>query len=225
MNWSNFYTGVINRSGIDRKVTMASTGIFLLIFLIIHLGLNATILVGDDGELFNHTANLLHASWVLHILELLVFSGLVIHIWQGAALTRQNQSKRSISYAIRPSFSLDPARFMGWLGVIVFGFLLLHLYQFWLPQFSTNNVAADHLAQLVMSTLSQGWVVIIYLIGCLAVAAHLWHGCRSAAITLGLTDRRYQQLVWVLGTGLAIAVPLGLAAIPIAVFASTHAQL
>jgi succinate dehydrogenase / fumarate reductase, cytochrome b subunit len=223
MNWSNFYTVMINRSSIDRKVTMASTGIFLMVFLIIHLGLNATILVDKNGELFNRTANLLHASWGLRFLELLVFSCFVIHIWQGAALTCQNQSKRSIPYAVSPSFALDPARLMGWLGAIVFGFLLLHLYQFWLPQLITTNVSTDR-SQLVRSILSQAWVVTIYLVGCLAVAAHLWHGCRSAAITLGLANR-YQRLVWVIGTSLAIAVPLGLAAIPIAIFASTHAQL
>jgi succinate dehydrogenase / fumarate reductase, cytochrome b subunit len=219
MKWSNFYT-----SSIDRKVIMASTGLFLTLFLIVHLGLNATIFANDGGVLFDRTADLLGHNWGLHCLEILVFSGLIIHIWQGASLTLQNKSKRSTPYAVSPSFSLTPARWMGILGTIVLAFLLLHLYQFWLPNALGTAAQSHDLYQLMKSTMSQWWVAAIYVLGCLAVAAHLWHGWRSAAITLGLADR-YLKFLSVFGMMLAIVVPLGLAAIPIALFTSFHAQL
>jgi succinate dehydrogenase / fumarate reductase, cytochrome b subunit len=217
MSLSNFYT-----SSIGRKVIMASTGLFLMAFLLVHLGLNATILVDDDGALFDRTANLLRHNWGLHLLELLVCGGFIVHIWQGISLTIQNKSKRSISYAVSPSFSTDPARSMGILGAIILAFLLLHLYQFWLP--NAIGISTDHLSRLMQSTMSQWWVVAIYILGCLAVAAHLWHGWHSAAITWGLADR-YHPLLSVIGISFTIAVPLGLAAIPIALFTSLHAQL
>jgi succinate dehydrogenase / fumarate reductase, cytochrome b subunit len=216
MQWTNFYT-----SSIGRKVVMASTGILLMIFLLIHLGLNATILVGDRGILFNQIAAEFHHNWGLRLLEVLVFGGFAVHISQGLLLTWQNKSKRNVAYQIKPRFSLDPARSMGMLGVIILAFLLLHLYQFWLPHLLGNS---SDLYGLVQKTMSQGWVLAIYIAGCLAVAAHLWHGWRSAAITFGVNDR-YQWLLSLLGISFTFAVPLGLAAISIALFTSSHAQL
>ena len=216
MQWVNFYT-----SSIGRKIVMASTGIFLMTFLVFHLGLNATILIVDQGVLFNQIASEFHHNWGLRLLEVLVFSGFAGHVFQGLLLTGQNQSKRSISYLVKPRFSLDPARSMAVLGTIILAFLLLHLYQFWLPHLLGNT---DDLYGLVQKTMSQGWVVTIYVAGCLAVAAHLWHGWRSAAITFGINER-YQWLLSFLGISLALAVPLGLAAISVTLFISSHAQL
>jgi succinate dehydrogenase / fumarate reductase, cytochrome b subunit len=200
MQLSNFYT-----SSIGRKLVMASTGLFLMAFLTVHLGLNATIWATDGGILFDRTAHLLRHNWGLHLLEILVFSGFAIHIWQGASLTWQNKAKRSTAYAVSSSFSFDPARFMGILGTI-----------------NLLDNGSENLSQLMRSTFSQGWVVSIYVLGCLAVTAHLWHGWRSAATTFGIADK-YLQLLSTVGITVAIAVPLGLAAIPIALFISAHA--
>lgn len=220
MQRTNFYT-----SSIGRKVVMAITGVFLMAFLVFHLGLNATIFVtdnfGDRGVLFNQVANEFHHNWGLRLLEILVLSGFAAHIFQGLLLTWQNKSKRNVTYQVKPSFSLDPARSMGILGAIILAFLLLHLYQFWLPHVLGNT--ADDLYGLVQKTMSQGWVLTIYVAGCLAVAAHLWHGWRSAAITFGVNDR-YQRLLSVLGISFTFAVPLGLAAISVILFTSSHAQ-
>jgi succinate dehydrogenase / fumarate reductase, cytochrome b subunit len=216
MQQSNFYT-----SSIGRKVIMASTGILLMAFLIVHLGLNATIFIGDRGILFDRTAHFLHNNWGLHFLEILVFSGFILHIWQGISLTLQNRSKRTMPYAVSP-ISLAPAKSMGILGVIILAFLLLHLYQFWLPNLLGLN--DQSLYRLMQDTLSQWWIVAIYVLGCLALAAHLFHGWRSAAITFGLGDRLI-QILSILGISLALAVTFGLAAIAIALFTSFHAQL
>jgi succinate dehydrogenase / fumarate reductase, cytochrome b subunit len=209
-------------SSISRKVIMAGTGLFLTLFLLVHLGLNATILANDGGGLFDRTANLLRHNWALHGLEILVWGGFIVHIWQGASLTLGNQSKRSTPYAVSAGTSFDPARWMGLLGAIVLAFLVIHLYQFWLPNALGTAASADRLSEQMQATMSQWWVVVIYGLGCLAVAAHLVHGWRSAIVTLGIADR-YRQWLTVAGTILAIVVPLGLAAIPIALF--IHASL
>ncbi len=215
MQQSNFYT-----SSIGRKVIVASTGLLLMAFLIVHLGLNATIFAGDRGVLFDQTAHFLHNNWGLHLLEILVFSGFALHIWQGISLTLENRSKRTIAYAVNP-VSLAPARSMGILGVIILAFLLLHLYQFWLPNVLGLNDQSQSLYRIMASTLSQWWVMLIYVLGCVAVAAHLFHGWRSASVTFGLTDRTI-QLLSIIGISLAIAVPFCLATIPIALFTVSH---
>jgi succinate dehydrogenase / fumarate reductase, cytochrome b subunit len=215
MQQSNFYA-----SSIGRKVIMASTGLLLMAFLIVHLGLNATIFVGDRGILFDRTADFLHNNWGLHIIEALVFSGFILHIWQGISLTLQNRSKRTTPYAVNP-VSLAPARLMGILGVMILVFLLLHLCQFWLPNVLGLKDQSQSLYLIMVSTLSQWWVMLIYVLGCIAVAAHLFHGWRSASVTFGLTDRTI-QLLSIIGVSLAIAVPFGLATIPIALFTVSH---
>jgi succinate dehydrogenase / fumarate reductase, cytochrome b subunit len=207
---SNFYT-----SSIGRKVIMAVTGLFLMAFLGVHLALNATILLDDGGLLFDRTADLFRQNWGLHLLEILVLAGFCVHIGQGVALTVANRSKRSTPYAVSSSLAIDPARAMGWLGAIILAFLLLHLYQFWLP--NILGTRSENLSQLMRSTMSQWWLVSIYILGCLAVAAHLWHGWRSATITLGLTDRS-RQLLGAIGISAAIGLPLGLATIAIVIF-------
>ncbi|WP_310486731.1 hypothetical protein, partial [Chamaesiphon sp. VAR_69_metabat_338] len=175
---SNFYT-----SSIGRKVIMAATGLFLMAFLGVHLALNATILANDGGVLFDRTAELFRQNWGLHLLEMLVLGGFIVHIGQGIALGVDNRSKRSTPYAVNSRLTIEPARVMGWLGAVILVFLVLHLYQFWLP--NILGTRSEDLSQIVRSSMSQSWVVAIYVLGCLAVAAHLWHGGRSAAITLG----------------------------------------
>jgi succinate dehydrogenase / fumarate reductase, cytochrome b subunit len=207
---SNFYT-----SSIGRKVIMAATGLFLMAFLGVHLALNATILLDDGGLLFDRTADLFRQNWGLHLLEVLVLGGFLIHIWQGIALALDNRSKRSTPYAVSSGLAIEPARVMGWLGALILAFLVLHLYQFWLP--NLLGTRSENLSQLMRSTMSQWWVLAIYLLGCLAVAAHLWHGWRSATITLGLTDRS-RQLLSAIGISAAIGLPLGLATIAIVIF-------
>ncbi|GAF02804.1 hypothetical protein [Saccharicrinis fermentans] len=44
-------------SSIGKKLLMSISGLFLIIFLIVHLSINLTLLVPDGGETFNVAAN------------------------------------------------------------------------------------------------------------------------------------------------------------------------
>jgi succinate dehydrogenase / fumarate reductase, cytochrome b subunit len=214
----DFYT-----SSIGRKFIMANTGILLLVFLIIHLGLNLTIFAADDGILFNRIADSIQNLWAVHILEILILIGFAIHTWQGISLALSNSSKQNIAYEVRPISPITPARSMSILGSIILVFLLLHLFQFWLPNIINTSSQSKNLYQLVQETMSQWWVVVSYIIGCTAVAAHLLHGSRSIPITLGIPDQ-YVPFLSIVGSCIAIVIPLGLAIIPFAFFINAHAQ-
>lgn len=211
MSQLNFYA-----SSIGKKLVMAATGLLLIAFLMVHLGLNATIFTDNNGVLFDRVAALLRSSWWLHLLELGVFFSLLIHVGQGMWLTVQNRSHRPMAYAVNVANGFDPARSMGLLGGIILVFLVLHLYQFWLPH--TLGWQEDRsLSQLMQTTFSQWWMVAIYIVGCGAVAAHLWHGWRSAAITFGWDDKSIRWLRPI-GMTCALGLPLGLALIPLWLF-------
>ena len=74
---------------------MALTGIFLILFLIIHVGLNACIWANDNGAMFTQGAHFMGANWVPRILEIGLFAGLILHIVQGLMLEAANRSKRA----------------------------------------------------------------------------------------------------------------------------------
>lgn len=54
------------------------------------------------------------------------------------------------------------------------------------------------------------WIVVLYLVGCIALAWHLMHGFQSAFRTLGVSNKRYLSILNCLGIGFSIIVPLGL---------------
>ena len=98
MTWKQVFT-----SSVGRKLVMAFTGIFLILFLIVHAGLNACIWANDGGEMFNKGAHFMGANWVPRVLEIGLFAGLFLHIIQGFLLTFYNRGKRSVAYAVNYS--------------------------------------------------------------------------------------------------------------------------
>mgnify|MGYP000326542498 CR=1 FL=1 len=88
MTWKNFFT-----SSIGKKFIMGLTGLFLITFLIVHVGVNATIFVNDGGETFNTAAHFMSHNWLLRIMEVGLFAGLILHIIQGLLLWKKNSVK------------------------------------------------------------------------------------------------------------------------------------
>src|SRR6476646_8775371 len=95
MTWKQVFT-----SSIGQKITIALTGIFLILFLVVHAGVNALVWANDAGEMFNRAANFLGANVVPRILEVGLFLFFVLHIVQGYVLEAENRTRRGVGYAI-----------------------------------------------------------------------------------------------------------------------------
>ena len=67
---------------------MGFTGLFLIIFLVVHAGINACIFLNDEGKTFDTVAHFMSRNWILRFLELGLFAGLILHIIQGILLLR-----------------------------------------------------------------------------------------------------------------------------------------
>ena len=89
MKWSEFFT-----SSIGKKFIMSLTGISLIAFLVVHVGINATIWAGDGGEMFNKASHFMATTIVIRIIEVGLFAGLLLHVIQGLVLEVQNRSRR-----------------------------------------------------------------------------------------------------------------------------------
>ena len=225
MSWIKYF--ILSSPG--RKLVMSLTGLFLILFLVIHLAGNLQLLVDDGGEAFNTYAYLMTHNPVIRIISLGLYFFILVHAIQGIVIWVQNLRARPHKYAVGhyPEASFV-AKQMVLLGILIFAFLCLHLKDFWykmkftdtlaLRQYTPYTPEVKDLYIPVDIAFHSPWIVIAYLVGLLALAVHLWHGFGSAFMTLGLTHKRYGFLFHWIGRGYAILVPLGFAIIPLYIF-------
>lgn len=228
MNWSHLFT-----STIGKKIVVAVTGLFLVSFLVIHVGINSCVfkdlfVPDDNGDMFNRAADFMARTVVIRIMEYVLFAGFFIHIIQGLVVEFQNRAKRKIGYEINMGNrgSKWYSRSMGLLGTILLIFLIIHWLHFWVPARFThvgleepllmsNGRVSHNMFQLMKETFAHWWVVILYVVGCISLAWHLMHGFQSAFRTLGLHNKKYLNLVNSIGVGFSIIVPLLFALMPL----------
>jgi len=207
---------------------MGLTGVFLILFLIVHVCVNACIWAMDGGQMFNLAAHFLGTTVVMRTLEIGLFAGFILHIVQAYVLEQQNRKKRSVGYQVPMGNKGSKwySRYMGWLGTFVLLFLVIHIKNFWIPSRFLEmpevsyppGVEVHDLFSLMKDTFTNIWLVVIYLIGCLALAYHLMHGFQSAFRSLGVSNSRYLKLINGIGVGFAIIVPLAFAMMPISMY-------
>jgi succinate dehydrogenase / fumarate reductase cytochrome b subunit len=207
---------------------MALTGLFLISFLIIHVGLNACIWANDNGSMFNRGAHFMGSTVVVRLIEVVLFIGFFIHIIQGWVLEAQNRSKRKQGYAVTlgNKGSKWYSRSMGLLGTLLFLFLVMHISHFWissritgdLPQVTYNGVEMHNLYSRIIEVFQSPVVVILYVLGCISLMYHLMHGFKSAFRTLGVHNYRYFSLIKATGYGFSIIVSIAFAMMPISVY-------
>jgi succinate dehydrogenase / fumarate reductase, cytochrome b subunit len=206
---------------------MSLTGIFLISFLVVHVGVNACIWANDDGQMFNLASHFMGTTVVIRILEVGLFAGLLLHIIQGLVLEVQNRSRRKTGYdvALGNRGSKWYSRSMGLLGTILLFFLIVHLRQFWGPSRFTDlpttvyngKEVANQYAEIVR-IFQNPVVVVFYLLACLSLMYHLLHGFQSAFRTLGVPNGKYIALIKFTGFGFAVIVSLAFAMMPISVY-------
>ena len=206
---------------------MGLTGLFLISFLVVHVGINACIWANDGGVMFNKAAHIMGSMIVIRIIEVGLFVGFFIHIAQGFVLEIENRSKRGIGYEVKMGNKGSKwySRSMGLLGTILFLFLILHWWHFWIPSRFTgiNSIVIGgkemhNLYNLMKITFSELWVVIIYVFACFSLCFHLMHGFQSAFRTLGVSNHRYLNLINNAGIGFSLIVSAAFAMMPVSMY-------
>ncbi len=223
MKWSEFFT-----SSIGKKFIMSLTGIFLISFLVVHVGINACIWAGDDGQMFNLASHFMATTIVIRIIEVGLFAGLLLHIVQGLVLEVQNRSRRKTGYAVPMGNrgSKWYSRSMGLLGTLLLFFLIMHLSHFWVPSRFTELPTVEYNGKEVANQYAEiirifqdKVVVVLYVLGCLSLMYHLLHGFQSAFRTLGVPNGKYITLLKGFGFGFAVIVSVAFAMMPVSVIA------
>jgi succinate dehydrogenase / fumarate reductase cytochrome b subunit len=233
MTWKQVFT-----SSIGKKIVMGLTGLFLIIFLIVHVGINATIFAdlnvpvwpfdsSENGEMFNKAAHFMGSTVLIRIVEIGLFLGIFLHIIQGLMLEFDNRKKRGAQgYDVQLGNrgSKWYSRSMGLLGTVLLIFLIIHWWHFWIPARITGHEELREMGEmhdmfgLMQFTFQELWVVVLYVLACISLAYHLLHGFQSAFRTLGLGNKKWLIIVEAVGFGYSILVPLLFALMPIAMY-------
>ncbi len=204
-------------SSIGRKLVMSVTGLFLVLFLLFHASMNIALIFSEDA--YNVICTLLGANWYAIIGTLIIAGGVLVHFLYAFYLTILNRRARGNDrYAIEArQEGVDwNSKNMLVLGIIVIGFLVLHLANFWFKMqfqeltgivtgaFEPHNGAA-YVKYLFSGVVDESAIVAadqwcqwptwlhpvycgLYLVWLAALWFHLTHGVWSALHTLGLSN-------------------------------------
>ena len=215
MNWIiRFF-----RSSLGRKFIMALTGLFLIVFLKIHLIGNSLILLNDNGESFRGFVEFMESNPVIKIMSAVLILGFIIHIIQGIDVWITNRRAKGVGYSVNTNANSSFfSKYMFWFGVMIFIFLILHLGNFWYGLKITHTINDAELYDKVIEAFKNPFYVIIYELGIIALHMHLRHGFQSAFQTLGLNHGKWTPIIKIIGLLYAIIVPLGFFIIPVYVY-------
>ncbi|MCL5966219.1 MAG: succinate dehydrogenase cytochrome b subunit [Deltaproteobacteria bacterium] len=211
-------------STVGRKVLMAVSGLFMVLFVIGHLLGNSSIFVGPDG--INAYAEKLRSLgpllWAVRIFMIVM---LCTHIYFGITLTLENSAanpkKYAVSRKLKATFSGET---MIWTGLLLLSFIVYHLLQF------TFRVTPDvvqgvdakgryDVFTMVVNSFRITAIAAIYVAAMVTLFLHLSHGIQSFFQTMGWNNERTLPKFNAVGKLLSVLFLLGYSAIPVLILA------
>ncbi|MBI3509541.1 MAG: succinate dehydrogenase cytochrome b subunit [Bacteroidetes bacterium] len=213
---NNFLT-----SSIGKKTVMSLSGLFLIVFLVEHIYGNVLLYFGDGGKAFNDYSHDAVRNILIRIIEVVLFFAIVVHVAQAILLTRENTNARPVKYAVNGVNKTSSwiSRNMGITGSVIFFFLVVHLWQFFVPYRITDTVGHNEnqltLAQSVAVAFGNPLYAVLYFVSVVILAFHLSHGFKSAFQSLGLNNKKYTSVWDMAATGVALVFGIGFASFPI----------
>jgi len=206
------------KSSIGRKVAMALSALFLMIFLLQHFVINLLSVFSPDA--FNEVSHFMGTFWVIqYVMQPVLIFGVLFHFIMGFALEIKNKKARTISYAKNNGAANSSwmSRNMIYSGLFILIFLVIHFLDFWIPEINTKYIVGD------MTGMHNGefryfhelqekfvplWRVALYCLGFVFLALHLLHGFSSAFQSMG-ANNKYTKGLKGFGKAYAVIIPLG----------------
>ena len=212
--------GVVLSSTILRKVAMALSGLFLMLFLLQHFAINITSVFSET--IFNQFSHFMGTNpLVQYILQPILIFGVIFHFVMGFVLDIQNKRARGTRYAVSKGNANSSwmSRNMLISGGTVLAFLALHFYDFWVPEMNYKYIEAlpedpNRYYEELVHKFEDLTRVVLYVISFFFLALHLSHGFSSAFQSVGFNNK-YTVALKSIGKVYAIGIPAGFAFIAI----------
>lgn len=208
------------KSSIGRKIAMALSAFFLMVFILQHFAIN--ILSVFNPDLFNEISHFMGTNpLVQFVLQPVLIFGVIFHFIMGFVLEFKNRASRSVSYAVNNgnANSTWMSRNMIYSGGFILVFLVIHFIDFWIPEINTKYIVGDTSGLLgdgsdyryfeeLQHKFVPLWRVALYCIGFVFLSLHLLHGFNSAFQSVG-ANNKYTNALKGFGKAYAVLVPLG----------------
>ncbi len=200
-------------SSVSMKFVMALAGLFLLLFLPVHLAINLMLLKNDPVP-FNSAAGFMASFPVIKVIEVILFAALLIHLFYGIYLQIKNLIARPVRYTVSTRTKVSFfSKFMIWTGLSVLTFLVLHFFNFFFIKLGLVPGNPEDFYSHAHALFKIPAYNYIYLTCFVLLGLHLFHAFSSAFQTLGLNHRIWTPVVKVLARVWAIGIPAGFALI------------
>jgi len=206
-------------STIGSKLVMSISGMFLVMFLILHLAINLTSLI--SREAYEAACRFMDENVIIQLMVPILALGFVVHIVYALITTIRNRKARPVNYDVSNKTNITWAsKNMLALGTIVFGLLIMHLSQFWakmqLQHFLGNE--GENPYDLLINLFSNWIYVAIYLIWTTALYFHLSHGFWSMFQSMGATNSKWIPRIQLAAKIFSIIIAIGFSSIPVYFF-------
>jgi succinate dehydrogenase / fumarate reductase, cytochrome b subunit len=207
-------------SSITKKIILALAGLFLIAFLVVHLGINLLLLLDDGGASYTVAVKFMTTNPLIKIMEIFLFGGFAVHICMGIIIQIYNWMARPVRYKVEGySHTSFFSKYMIHTGAIIFVFLMVHFTNFYFVKLGWVDPPAgmerEDFYQMATLLFSSRFYAILYIVLMVFLAFHLNHAFQSAFQTLGLNHSKYTPFIKFVGTIYSILVPLGFALIPV----------
>ena len=212
-------------SSIGRKLIMSITGLFLILFVLVHLSVNLLLIFDDTGALFNKAAYFMATNPIIKIVEPVLALGFAFHIVYATIITIQNKKARQKQYYINNNqkSSTWASRNMFILGALIATFLIIHLSNYFykiklgiMPKIEIDGTLMNNTYLVVSSSfINHFWYSLIYVAGGILLGLHLTHGFWSAFQTIGWTNTLWLKRLKIIALVYAIIIATGFSIIPL----------
>ena len=214
-------------SSITKKLIMSISGLFLIMFLLLHMTINLFSVIDTFKGTYGAADGLFQAGCdfmalpIVTIMVPVLAAGFLVHIVYAFILTAGNLRARGgvQRYAGGSKGKAESwaAKNMLLLGVIVLGLVAFHLNHFWadmqLKEFQGHH--AENPYMLLNATFKSVWMTALYVVWFIALGLHLCHGFWSAFQSLGLSNKIWEKRLTYIGYFFIAVIVLGFVAVAV----------
>ena len=221
-------------SSITKKLIMSISGLFLIVFLLLHMTINLFSVIDTCKGTYGAADGLFQAGCdfmalpIVTIMVPVLAAGFLVHIIYAFILTAGNIKARG---GIKRYEGGSKGKAESWasknmlvLGIVVLGLVAFHLNHFWadmqLKEFMGEHAEDPYL--LLNETFKNWWMVVIYIVWFVALGLHLCHGFWSAFQTMGLSNNVWEKRLSCIGIVVVAIIVLGFCATAINAFCQAN---
>ncbi len=199
-------------SSVGTKLLIGATGLFLVLYLIVHIIGN--LMVFGGAAFFNRYSEALASNPLIPLIEILLLLGFLAHVYKTVRMVLANRAARPVPYVLKKGAGYTSRKTLASTTMILSGvwllvFLVIHVKAFkYGAHYETPDGTVD-LYRVEMENFRSPLVVLFYVLSMVVVGSHVFHGASSAFQSLGVSHPRWTPRILLTGKILGVGIAGG----------------